>query len=227
MFPRILIWCLILQALSAAAFSQDRRTERPLSNLRTRMITTVADTVQLDSLSIIPNTLVIPGFSDTSYKVDYVNARMVWKYKPALDSVIVRYRVFSIRLNAKMQRMQFDSVMNKFAGQTYTPEFADKNEERFFDFGNMNYSGSFGRGISFGNSQDAVVSSNLNLQLNGFLADSIEIVAAITDNNIPIQPDGTTQQLNEFDRIFLQFRKKTWQLSLGDIDIRQNQTYFL
>ncbi|MBL7699485.1 MAG: hypothetical protein JNK79_15070 [Chitinophagaceae bacterium] len=227
MLSRILISCFVLQAFITTAFSQDRRAERPLSNLRTKMISSAKDTIQLDSLSIIPNTLSLPGFPDSTYAIDFINARMIWKQRPPVDSVLVRYRVFSSRLNARARRMDFDSVMNNFIGQTYTPDFNTREEERFFDFGNINYSGSFGRGISFGNSQDAVVSSNLNLQLNGFLADSIEIVAAITDNNIPIQPDGTTQQLNEFDRIFLQFKKRTWQLSLGDIDIRQNQSYFL
>ena len=153
------------------------------------MISSQKDTIQLDSLSIIPNTLSLPGFPDSTYAIDFVNARMIWKQKPPVDSVLVRYRVFRTRLNANARRMDFDSVMNNFIGQTYTPDFNSRQEERFFDFGNINYSGSFGRGISFGNSQDAVVSSNLNLQLNGFLADSIEIVAAITDNNIPIQPD--------------------------------------
>jgi len=167
------------------------------------------------------------GIHDSFYTIDHLNALLIWKQRPAVDSVLISYRVFESKLNASTQRMLYDSVMNNFMGKPFVPAYGVKQDERFFNFGNINYNGSFGRGISFGNSQDAVVTSNLNLQLSGYLSDSIEITAAITDNNIPIQPDGTTQQLNEFDRIFLQFKKKNWQLSLGDIDIRQNQSYFL
>ncbi|HEX2535768.1 MAG TPA: hypothetical protein VHK69_18630, partial [Chitinophagaceae bacterium] len=152
---------------------------------------------------------------------------LFWKRKPATDSVSVRYRVFPYRLNAPVQRLSYDSVINRFYIRPYEFNAANGEGNGPFQFGNVEYNGSFGRGISFGNNQDAVVNSHLNLQLNGMLGDSIELAAAITDNNIPIQPDGTTQQLNEFDQVYLRFRKKGWQLSLGDIDIRQNNLYFL
>jgi len=201
--------------------------EKPMSNLRKKTVTTRSPVV-LDTLSVIPRTLAILGVPDSAYAVDWVNAKITWNQALPFDSVLVSYRVFPARLNATVKRMSYDSVMNNFIGKPFVPDYGGTEaDSRFFNFGNLSYTGSFGRAISFGNSQDAVLTSNLNLQLSGFLADSIEILAAITDNNIPIQPDGTTQQLNEFDRIFLQFRKKNWQLSLGDIDIRQQQSYFL
>ena len=202
--------------------------KKPTSNLRQKWIHTRQDKVQLDSLSIIPTTFSISAISDSAYSLDAVNAILIWKQRPSIDSVLVTYRVFPTRLNAVARKFNYDSVSNYFLVQPFV--FENKRagaDDRFFNFGNITYNGSFGRGISFGNTQDAVVTSNLNLQLTGYLADSIEIAAAITDNNIPIQPDGTTQQLNEFDRIFLQFKKKNWQLSLGDIDIRQSENYFL
>jgi len=210
------------------AFAQAPRTEKSLSNLRKKTILASQHITQLDSVSIIPKTVFVLGAPDSLYTIDYVNALLTWKTRPPLDTLIIYYRVFPTKLNAVVNRMAYDSIMNNFIGQPFAPNYAGVSQaEGFFNFGNINYNGSFGRAISFGNSQDAVVTSNLNLQLNGYLADSIEIVAAITDNNIPIQPDGTTQELNEFDRIFLQFRKKNWSLSLGDIDIRQQQSYFL
>ncbi|HEY8397773.1 MAG TPA: hypothetical protein VIK80_07530, partial [Flavihumibacter sp.] len=183
----------------------------------------------LDTLTMVPGSIRIPGVADSSYVVDWLNATIEFRQLPPFDSVLVRWRSFSSRLNKVRQEINFDSVLNSYVSQQTIRSIgrAPERDEDFFNFGNINYSGSFGRGISFGNAQDAVVTSNLNLQINGFLGDSIEIAAAITDNNIPIQPDGTTQQLNEFDRIFLQFKKKGWQLSLGDIDIKQNRNYFL
>ncbi len=96
-----------------------------------------------------------------------------------------------------------------------------------FSFGNIRADGSIGRQIGFGNAQDAVVNSTLNLQLSGMLGDSIQLEAAITDNNLPIQPDGSTQQLNEFDQVYIRFQKDPWQLHLGDIDIREDRSHYL
>lgn len=199
----------------------------PLPNLRLKTIAVGADGVLLDSLSIVPQTFSIAHVPDSTYRLDFVQAILYWKQKPPTDSVQLRYRVFPYKLNAMVRRLNYDSVMNNF----YTAPFEFNNnaaaQKGLFDFGNIQYNGSFGRGLSFGNAQDAVVSSNFQLQLNGMLGDSIEIAAALTDNNLPIQPDGTTQQLNEFDQVFLQFKKKDWQLNLGDIDLRQNDLYFL
>ena len=202
--------------------------KNPLSNLRRKFLPVRQGKVQIDSTSIVPKTFLIAGIADSAYELDYVNANLTWKQKPNLDSVLVTYRVFPFKLNAVVKRLDYDSIANNFL---IRPNLYDRGypqgNDNFFNFGNITYNGSFGRALTFGNSQDAVVTSNLNLQISGFLADSIEISAAITDNNIPFQPDGSTAQINDFDKIFLQFKKKAWALSLGDIDLRQNQNYFL
>ena len=225
---KVLLLCIFVCIAHDTVFAQSPPPARSASNLRKKWMMLKSDTLHVDSLSLVPNTVSILAVPDSLYTTDFVNGLILFKSRPSLDSVFVTYRVLPARMNAVTKRMAYDSVMNNFIGQTYVPNYTGANQaDNFFDFGNISYNGSFGRGISYGNSQDAVVTSNLNLQLSGYLSDSIEIVAAITDNNIPIQPDGTTQQLNEFDRIFLQFKKRTWSLSLGDIDIRQNESYFL
>ena len=209
---RILILCFFGIASITTAYAQAPGGVKPFSNLRNKIVPTNRDSVRIDTVSLIPQTVKLIGIPDSFYVIDHLNAVLIWQKRPAADSVLMSYRVFPAKLNASTQRMVYDSVMNNFISKPFVPDLGSDGRKRFFDFGNINYNGSFGRGISFGNAQDAVVTSNLNLQLSGYLADSIEIAAAITDNNIPIQPDGTTQQLNEFDRIFLQFRKKNWQL---------------
>jgi len=193
--------------------------------IRRKGIATRPAMQRLDSLSIVPGSLLIPGVRDTSYFLDPVEAVLRWRHPPAVDTVWVSYRVFPVRLNEPMRHMRFDTVMGKFV---VTPLIAPQRRVAGpLDLGDVRYNGSLGRGLSFGNRQDVVLNSTLNLQIHGYLGDSILVAAAISDNNIPIQPDGNTQNLNEFDRVFLSFSKASWKLEMGDLDLRQTGSYFL
>ena len=200
-----------------------------MSNIRQKKIAVQGRPLQFDTLSMVPHSFFIKGIALQQYTLTEADAVIEWKEQPKTDSVEICYRVFPFRLSTVSRRYLYDSIANKFIAD---PFVFNRNNARpaaanLLNFGTLTYSGSLGRSLSFGNTQDAVVNSSFNLQLSGMLSDSIQIAAAITDNNIPIQPDGTTQQLNEFDRIFLQFKKNTWQVDLGDIDLRQNSFYFL
>jgi hypothetical protein len=218
-------------SLFCFAFASAQVKENMSTNLRIKKITT-KELVILDANSIVPNSFTIQDIDSSFYSINFIQSTIYFKKPIAADSVLVEYRVFNFSFSKPYQAINYDSIKYNFiAKDKYKPYLFNTQTipETYSSssFGKINYSGSFGRNISFGNNQDAVFNSQLNLQLNGYVGDSIEFAATITDNNIPIQPEGTTQRINEFDRILLQFTKKNVQLSLGDIDLRQSKNYFL
>ncbi len=95
------------------------------------------------------------------------------------------------------------------------------------DYGKFYTNGSIGRIVTAGNNQDAVVNSSLNLQLKGYLSDSMELSLAISENATPIQPSGNTRDLRDLDRIFMQVAKSKWKIQLGDLDLREGKHSYL
>jgi hypothetical protein len=94
------------------------------------------------------------------------------------------------------------------------------------DMQGIKYSGTFGRAISVGSNQSLIQDANFNLQLSGKLGD-VEVLAAITDNNVPMQPSGNTQQLQDFDRVFIEFKLGRQSLIAGDYTLSHSAgSYF-
>ena len=200
-----------------------------LSNLHTKKIK-ASGTIILDKQSIVPYSLYMDHTDSSFYSIDFIKATLNWKKPVPIDSILIHYRTFPIAFSSTYRRFNYDSISNNFMIKQNALFNRNNGNESYslFNFGSgITYNGSFGRSLTVGNNQDAVLNSQLNLQLSGYIGDSIQLSAAITDNNIPIQPDGTTQQLNEFDKILIQFKKNGRELNLGDIDVRQNKNYFL
>ena len=115
-----------------------------------------------------------------------------------------------------------------FQGETTPYRIAGSVVDKSFFNAGLQQTGSISRGVSIGNNQDLSVTSSLNLQLNGKLTDDIEISANISDRNIPIQPEGNTQNLQDLDRIFISLKyQNRLRLDAGDIDFFKPKGYYL
>ncbi|CAN5360330.1 hypothetical protein BH11BAC1_BH11BAC1_08140 [soil metagenome] len=225
-FPAVLL--ILLPLLS---FSQ-------MSSLRVKYISTKQDTIRMDSVSLVPNSFFgigSQGVLDTlAYSLDPIKSILVWNKNAdafkniASDSIEIHYRVFPFSFTESV-RHKDASFFSKpstsgFNQYVYNPS---ETQPSFFKYEGLQKTGSISRGVTFGNNQDVFVNSSLNLQLSGKLNDQVSILAAITDENIPVQPEGNTQQLQDFDKVFIQLYNDNNKLIAGDFELKRPDSYFM
>ncbi|MEI8136517.1 MAG: hypothetical protein WCH21_04235 [Bacteroidota bacterium] len=203
--------------------------------IQKKLYKTISDTIVLDSLSLVPGSVTFKTFPEADSlnfpKANFKLHALIFSGKKP-DSILVSYKRFPYNFenvyfhkNPNALYADLSRPNNPFTINYNTPI---SKQDYLFQNDGLTKNGNISRGISFGNNQDVVVNSNLNLQVSGKLTPEIDMVLAATDNNIPFQADGTTAQLQEFDKVFIQLNDASTKLVVGDYQLsRPQNSYFM
>jgi hypothetical protein len=198
----------------------------------------VTDTILInfDNVYLINRVTILPG-SETivlrgkilkkgDYKITYEKGAFSLADSlpySIFDTLCITYQSMDLSLKKEYKKRSIEVK--------YDERFKDtirvaKNEsggftaESIFGAG-MEKSGTLVRGFTVGTTKDFTLNSGLRLQLSGKLSDEIEIVAALTDENTPIQPEGNTERLDELDKVFIQVKHPNATGTFGDFELKK------
>ncbi|MBK7945222.1 MAG: hypothetical protein IPJ85_07930 [Flavobacteriales bacterium] len=222
-------WARLMACAIAASFAGHAVGQWPEA-WRERWVKPQGDTLRIDTLSIVPESLSLladslPVARERFTLLPYTGT-VIMAQPP--DSVLVRYRALPLLLGGTFRHK--DPALLTAPGAKsdpfkYVPPRADGD---LIGIRGLQRSGSISRGVLFGNNQDLSVNSTLNLELGGKLSDRIGIAASITDNNIPIQAGGNTLELQDFDQVFIKLFEESdkepgnaWELIAGDFVLQR------
>jgi hypothetical protein len=202
------------------------------SPYRTLTIVPGTDSLFLDSLAVLPSSFQFINHSGSATQGVYILKNQPVSYllfpAPFADTTTMRYTVLKLPLNKSYSHKDTTIILPDFGLNTEPTYTTGITNEAFKPFEGLNSSGSISRGVSIGNNQDAVLNSSLNLQLSGDLGKGTAIRASITDNSLPVQADGYTQQLQEFDKVYIELENIDFGLlRAGDYNMNSRKNTFL
>ena len=223
MKKKLLLFLTLLAFSSAAHLS----AQKPVS-WRVKHLTADSLTLRIDTLSVNPQMFYIQGVNKSQYRLDPLTATLY-----LLDSNLLGQRLF---LEYEVYSLDFSKPMAHKSSQSIEPQRA---QHEFLEYpvptlddvlnsSELYTNGSISRGVSVGNNQDLVLNSSLNLQISGKISEDVEVMASISDRNIPIQPEGNTQVLQDISSIFITLKiKEMATVNAGDVIWRADSGNFL
>ncbi|MFY0630413.1 MAG: hypothetical protein JXR05_08525 [Flavobacteriaceae bacterium] len=202
------------------------------SDFRSKKIIIAKDTVRFDSVPINPQKFKILNnqlriIPPSEYLMIYNDATLIINSKKYQEITIEYFRFpdFITKTYSPFdQNLIVPNTSN--TGKLYSLTTNKKATElKLFD--GLKTSGFITRGVTSGNNQSTVTNSSMDLNIEGKLSSEVSIRANIFDTNIPLQENGYSQNITDFDRIFIELYSKDWRIKAGDVSLNNQDSYFL
>ncbi len=208
-------------------FGQDKPKE-----FRSKKVMVKNDTISIDTLSINSSKFKVFNhknklISEDNYQVDFGQAQLIIDKNeyPEITIEYYRYPEFLTKIYSPLdKRLIVENTKN--TGKLYSATTnKQKSEVKLLD--GLSPKGFISRGVTVGNNQNAVTNASLDLSLTGKLSEDVSLRANIFDTNFPLQQSGYSQNITDFDRVFIEMFSKNWKVTGGDLSLNHTENGFL
>ena len=203
-----------------------------LSVIDTIHVPATATEIQLRHNLIIDSTFIVNGLDNVPF--DYVldaaqGVVSLPSSKKEPRTLVVRYNHFSdllpLRVGPKwLQLPLVDSLIYKNnlpieTSSSSTPII--QNTDPLFTAGTVY------RTARVSPITGSEFTGGLRMQIQGNLGPDLQISGVLSDQNLPIQPEGNTKTLDEIDKVYLQVNHDNFLVTAGDIDVSYSSGKFM
>ena len=193
----------------------------------------------LDTMSIVPGSIHVfanglacsPFLNTTSTPI---RPTLTWNIRPSADSVLVRYRVMPIAFAHKCSRTRTPTVWSLRAVTGSTRSGTSHRSRIRGPVRNARLNQIRKHFPRRALREQSGPCRELHLEPGterAHLTDRIQVLASITDNNIPIQAGGNTLELQDFDQVFIKLfegeERTGGRLIAGDFVLQRPKSHFL
>jgi hypothetical protein len=202
------------------------------SDFRSKKFIVTQDTIKFDSVPINPQKFKVITSQQrilypTEYQILYNEAILIINSKKYQEITIEYFRFpdFITKTYSPFdKRLIIPNESNTGVLYSLTTN-KEATELKLFD--GLKTSGFINRGVTSGNNQSTVTNSSMDIKIEGKLSDKVSIRANIFDTNIPLQENGYSQSITDFDRIFIELYNKDWRVKAGDVSLKNDKSYFI
>ena len=186
------------------------------------------DTLRLPNRLIAPSSLrVTDGHTqyspDVHYRLDPLEGRIVWLGPQTPDStgllVTYAYLPFAVRGAWGGRAVELPETLA-------VPALLPAPERELPAGASLAIGGSKTFGLEFGTRRDAKLTQSLDLTIRGQLAPQVQVRAVLTDRSTPLQPEGTTAELEDLDQVLIEVTSPWGEMRLGDVEVQQSALQF-
>ena len=145
---------------------------------------------------------------------------------PEKAELVVSYRKAPFTLNPVYSLRDIE-ISEPGTGDTVTvAPLRTSGPRQDVRLGNLVFGGTKSISFTMGNNRGTSLDQSLQASIEGQLTPTIKVRALLTDNNLPVQPEGNTEELEYLDKVFIEIEGSNAKTTLGDFGFQNNVSTF-